>query len=171
MTQPRPEGVFLYYASLAIAAGEFAEADTMLGQLAGTNPIIGELKQVLSAQKDLVAGDSAANLEALNRALNKLQPQTRPAALFWLGMWKTQSPDRSKQLEGVLHLSHLPALFGDEHPELAAAGLYHSMKTLDRMKDYKGSFALRRELLVRYAHTLFADRAKAEAKSETGGGD
>ena len=87
-------------------------------------------------------------------------PQNKPVALYWLGLSDIETSDRRSRREGVLQLLRLPALYGNKFPELAGAGLYHSMIALDQLDDPRGSVAVRRELLVRYGQTVHAAKVK-----------
>jgi hypothetical protein len=57
----------------------------------------------------------------------------------------------------------LPAWFGESHPQLAAAGLYHTMQTLSAAQDATGSISVRDELLERFGHTYFAARVREQS--------
>ena len=76
---------------------------------------------------------------------------------------------REQQLDGVLQLLRLPALYGEQQPELAAAALYHAMAACGRFQDSQGQAALRRELLSRYQQTYHATivRQALSRKSDT----
>ena len=51
------------------------------------------------------------------------------------------------------------ALAEDRDKELAAAGLYHALQILDKLKDTAAATAVRRELLGRYRETAQGKRA------------
>ncbi|MCH7725519.1 MAG: hypothetical protein IH991_03405, partial [Planctomycetes bacterium] len=106
-------------------------------------------------------GDAAARLEA---SIDKWLPQNQAIALYWLGRAQTAANRSRERQRGVLTLLRLPALFGREFPDLAGAGLYYAMTTLKELKDEKASGAVRRELLLRYAHTLYGAKVKAGDK-------
>jgi len=58
----------------------------------------------------------------------------------------------------------LPAIYGDEQVELAAAGLYYAASALDKLKDMSGAAAVRRELASQYAGTHFGANLRGAAK-------
>ena len=60
-------------------------------------------------------------------------------------------------------LLHLPALYADATPDVAAAGLFHAAVALDELKDARGALALRSELLTGFPQTYHAARLAAEA--------
>ena len=87
----------------------------------------------------------------------------KPALIYWLGLSKIASDDARTREAGVLQLCYLPAIYGKDYEELAGAGLYESMVALDKLNDTKGSIAVRKELLVRYAHTVHGSKVKSES--------
>ena len=66
------------------------------------------------------------------------------------------------QRDGVLQLLHLPAIYGKQSPELAAAALYQTMKAFDKWQDESATSAIRRELLGQYGQTYHGTEIKAE---------
>ena len=91
---------------------------------------------------------------------------SRPLALYWLGRASLRSSDVNVRRQGLLYLLRIPAQYGNEHADLAAAALYYSVNALAEMKDTRGSVAVRRELLERYGHTYFAGRLSAGSTAE-----
>lgn len=158
--KPRPPGLYIYGASLAAAAGDPKMARTFLGPVQSGNPVIAQWRRVLEAQIEVQRGEPGVAVEYLESNLARFAPTTKPAALYWVGISQLQSDDNRTRREGVWRLLHLPALYGGEAPDLAGAGLYHSMMTLDELDDSKGSIALRKELLVNYAHTVHGQRIR-----------
>ena len=77
-------------------------------------------------------------------------------------------PDTEVRNAGLLDLLRIPALFGEEQPELAAAALYASMRTLAASDDVKGSISIRRELLDRYGQTWHAEQLRNDDKKTQG---
>ena len=155
--EPRPPATRIYYGSLAIAAGDMAAADRALKGLAANNPRISQLQLILNAQREIIAGSPAVNTDRLADSATLL-PSNRPLAKYWLGMAKVADDDVVQQREGVLDLLHLPAVYGDLSPALAAAGLYQAMQTLQALGDLRGSIALRGELLSKYGQTYHAEQ-------------
>jgi hypothetical protein len=153
MQQPRPAGTLVYYGTLALAAGETNVALRMLQGVPDQPRLTAELR-------DIALAGATVRLET---SLDKLLPQNRPLALYWLGLAKTADKDEEVRRAGVLQLLYLPALHGKQFPDLAGAGLYHAMQTLAELGDAKGSVEVRKELLVRYPQTVHAARVKAES--------
>ena len=162
MKRPLPEGVYIYYATMASAAGDAKMADSFLTHVQSKQPLVAQWRDVAKAQFEVLAGQPASAVSDLNSSLHRLSPQTKPAAVYWLGMSKIGDDNEKDRLEGVLQLIHLPATYGKRNPELAGAGLYQAMIALDKLDDAKGSIALRKELMIRYAHTVHAAKVKSE---------
>lgn len=165
MKTPHPEGVFLYYATLAFAAGEIESGLELLNRVKGTQRKTREQKLIATAQHESLSGQVGGNIRRLEEEVEKMLPENRPAAYYWIGLEKTQQTEKQIRMEGVLQLVRIAALFEKQSPELAAAGLYQAMMTLDDLKDLKGSLALRGELQSRYGNSTHA--RKLSAKSAT----
>lgn len=163
MQQPPPAAAAVYYATLAMTAGENAEADKVLAGLPTDSAVVAQWRQVARAQAEVLAGQSGPHVAVLRQQRNALAESTRPAAIYWLGMAALQAEDEAAQQDGVLELLSLPAVYGKPAPELAAAGLYQSMLALDKLKDDVGSAAIRKELLQNYAATAHAAKVRAAA--------
>ena len=83
-------------------------------------------------------------------------------ALYWLGQAGISSAVVAQQEEGMLRLLHLPALHSRESPELASAGLYYSMKTMQRLQRAEAGQALRKQLMTDFGHTYFGRKIHEE---------
>ena len=66
-------------------------------------------------------------------------------------------------------LLRLPALHGEEYPDLAGASLYESMAAMDEGKDLNGKVMLRKELLTNFGQTYHAARLRALLSPDTDG--
>jgi hypothetical protein len=163
MKRPCPDGARIYYATLALAAGQGDEAERVLSGASGERPATAEWLVIARAQREVLEGRSGPAVAQLESAIHGFSKANQPAALYWLGMSKTARQEAPTRREGVLHLLYLPALYGKEQPELAGAGLFHAMVALDKLGDPRGSMAVRKELLLRYAHTVHAARVQAAA--------
>jgi hypothetical protein len=161
MRRPRPQGAYLYFASLALAADDPARAEVALKAVTSKEPVIHELKEIVLAQKELLTGDAEGAIRRLQRQLPRLSEASKPLAYYWLGVAKTQSSDAETRQEGLLYLLRVPALYGAKQPELAGAALYHSLQTLSELNDARGSVSLRKELLERYGQTHYAARIRS----------
>jgi hypothetical protein len=163
MTQPRPAGVYIYYATLALVAGEPAEADRVLDSLRGDDPLLSQWRAIILAQREVQAGTPGTAVAALQAIRSELTSHSRPAALYWLGMAQVASSDEETIKDGLLDLLSLPA----EEPrdrELAAAGLYQAALTLDKLKDDRGAAALRQELARQYGGSWHAKQMATAGK-------
>ena len=163
LQEPRPGAARIYYASLAIAAGDDDAATRALAGIGNDNRRLAELKTILEAQREITSGSPADQTTALEKMRDELDAGNRPLAMYWLGVAKVGGEDPSTQREGVLDLLHLPAVHGEQSPELAAAGLYQAMQVLEELGDLRGSIALRSELLSKYGQTYHAAKLSSDA--------
>lgn len=161
ITQPRPEGVYVYYASLALAAGDTAEFTRVLPSIRGEDPATSPWRDILLAQQEVLAGSPGSQIEALKSSVETLPDPCRAAALYWLGMAGIQSAEEGTVRDGLLALLTLPAAYRSQHPELAAAGLYHAATALDKLKDDSGAAAVRSELTSQFGATYYGAKARA----------
>lgn len=161
---PAPPGVYVQAATLALAAGDAAEADRLLGRVQSDARPIQDLLRVVAAQRELNvdgSGRPGPAVAALERAARASGFTQGALASYWLGLAKIGAEDERSRKEGVVELLHLPALHGEAHPDLAAAALDRAQRTLEALGD-PGASALRSELLFRYPATAAAGRLKAE---------
>lgn len=162
MQPPRPEGTRVYYGTLALAAGESESAIRVLSGIEDEHPAMIQLRDIAMAQHEVTIGESGAAIGKLEQNLDKFAPANKPLAVYWLGKSKLQSDDGRVRREGILQLLHLPAVYGKQFPELAAAGLYEAMQAFATANDEDSRAAVRRELLDRYGQTYHAAKVKAE---------
>ena len=161
MKQPAPAAAGLYYATLALTAGETAEAKVALATLPAEPPVVGQWWTIARAQAEVLAEKPGANVAALQAQRDSLATSAKPAAIYWLGMAALQGDDELSRQDGILELLSLAAIHGKSDAELAAAGLYQAMQALDKLKDGGGSAAVRKELLQNYAGTAHAAKVRA----------
>ncbi len=167
---PVPPGLDVYAATLALAAGEPDEADRLLAKVQADTQSIHDLLRVVAAQRELNGPDggrAGPAVAALERALRSDDFSQEPLARYWVGLAKLRSGDERARKEGVVELLHLPALFGESHPEIAAAALDKSQQALEALGD-PGASVLRSELLFRYPATVAAARLKSELDAGRG---
>lgn len=153
---PQPPGATLYYATLALAAGDAKAAELALAGLATEPVAIAEWRRIVPAQAEVLAAAPGKAVAELHLYRNDLSAATRPAGLYWLGMAGLQASGETEQRQGLLDLVTLVTLYGKQEPELAAAALYQAAAGLDKLKDDSGGAALRQELLQKYAGTAHA---------------
>lgn len=156
MREPRPEGMRIYYGTLAMVAGQWEDARRVLAGVRGQQAPLAELLTIAVAQGEVLAGKPGPALNRLEAALPQLATENQPLALYWLGRSKLASPDHHTRQEGMLQLLHLPALYETTYPDLAAAGLYDAMIACAQQQDVRGQAALRRELVNRYSQSYHA---------------
>jgi hypothetical protein len=160
MVKPPPPGTRVYYATLALAAGETEQATETLAGLKE----LPELKSIIEAQIQISQGDPSGAANALSGRVSQLPTSLKPLAYYWLGKARVEDPNIDTQNAGLLDLLRIAALYGKDQPELAAAGLYTAMSSLEKSGSAKESIALRRELLDRYGQTWHAERVRSEDK-------
>jgi len=165
MSRPIPEGVLIYYATLALTAGEQATASKVFGGVKGSRPVLAQLRDIAMAQQEVVAGRPGQAVGRLEAAVDRLEPENKPLAVYWLGMAKLGADHQRTRYKGVLQLLRLPALYGKSHPDLAGAGLAQTMQTLEQLGDRAGTRAVRKELMIRYGQTWHAARIRAKINS------
>jgi hypothetical protein len=158
MAAPRPPATRIYYATLALAAGDSGLAGQTLNGL----DQLPALKSVVEGQLLLSQGDPDKAIAVLQQPPEPVPAALEPLALYWLGQSRLQEPAAEAHTAGLLDLLRIAALYGQDQPELAAAGLYAAMRALAESGDVRGSIAIRRELLDRYAQTWHAKRLKDE---------
>ena len=161
MRLPRPDGAYLYYATLAIRAGEFGRVERFLGAVTATSGPVFETKQIIAAQLEVRRGQPAANVRSLAAKTDLSSQETAPLALYWLGMADLMSDSIESRNSGLLRLLQIPAIHGKAQPELAAAALFRATTELEEMGDADGSVAVRNELLDNFGQTYFANQTRA----------
>jgi hypothetical protein len=166
MSRPRPEGAYVYFATLALAAGDADKADRVMGAIQSESGPIHELRSIVAVQQELLAGMPGAATAKLEASLAEISPDNRPLALYWLGRAQLASTDVETRKRGLVRLLRIPALHGNQTPEISAAALFHGMEVLKQLDDVRGSVALRNELLVRYGQTCLAAKALAPSPVE-----
>ncbi len=167
ISRPRPEGAYVYFTTLALAAGDTATADRVLGAIKSDSGPIHELRDIIAVQRELMTGKPGAAAAALDARLADISPQNQPLALYWLGRVQLASTDVDTKKSGLVRLLRIPALYGSQAPEISAAALSHGVDVLKQLDDVRGSVALRNELLVRYGQTYLAAQALAPSPVET----
>jgi hypothetical protein len=167
MAKPRPDGIYLYYVTLAVTAGDDESADKVLQVIQSDTPTVGELKSIVEAQREIEARRPNVGVGKLAASLDGISPGNRPLALYWLGLADLNQADREQSQRGMLQLLRIPAMHGQEAPELAAAALFRVMERLSLERDPRPSIAVRRELLDRFGQTYFAARVRRGTEKQT----
>ena len=158
-----PEGLRLYAAALALAAGQHDAAQRMLAEVHSPQMPVAGWKRVLLATAELETGKPDAAAAQLTSQRDPLSPDCRAALLLVRGRIDTQSEEPQQVEAGLLALLTVPAAYGSQFPELAAAGLYHAALTLDKLKEEAAAAAVRQELLARYLSSYHARQLRAAA--------
>jgi hypothetical protein len=156
MSHPRPAGAYVYYATLAITAGETSEGERVLPLLSGMPG--GALVDLVAALREQASGSAGPATERLRFSRVHLPEECRTAAIFVVGLADSQSEQEDRCKDGLLELLSIPAGHGQEQRGLAAAALYYAVAGLDKLKDAPGAAAVRSELMTRFAGTRFAEQ-------------
>lgn len=160
LSKPLPEATRIYYATLAFAAGDDQKGAAVLQGFTPANPAIRQLRDAALAQREAAAGRIGNAVANLENNLETFLPAVKPVALYWVGRAKIAAADERTRQHGMLQLLRIAAVYGDQNPELAGAGLYHTMDALAKANRAAQSIAVRKELLERYGQTYYAARVK-----------
>ena len=164
----RPEGAFVYYASLAATAGDDQTAEKVIRAVRSTEPPLSELRDIIDAQREILTNNHTSfAARHLSDKINELSKANQPLGFYWVGRHKLASSEMETQQRGLLDLLRIPVVYGDREPELAGAALVLAMRTLAEMKDVRGSVALRGVLLANYGSTSAAKQLSRKAPTET----
>lgn len=163
----RPEGAFIYYASLASAAGDDETAGKVLDAIRSPEPPISELRDIIAAQREILSS-APTNIAVrhLNDSSENMSSDNMPLSLYWLGRHRLYADDVETQQHGLLDLLRVSAVYGESQPELAGAALLLAMQKLAELKDVRGSVALRGELLAKYGSTYSAKQINRQSTVE-----
>jgi hypothetical protein len=164
LSKPLPEATRIYYGTLALTAGDEQKAMAVLRGFTPASPVMLQLRDAALAQQEALAGQFGAAVANVESNLEAYSPLAKPVALYWIGRARLASADQRTRQEGMLQLLRIAAVYGDQHPELAAAGLFYTMEALNQANAAAQGVAVRKELLERYGQTYFA----AQAKEQTG---
>jgi len=162
-----PDGVLVYMASLAIAAEDFIEAESWKGQIRSGNPTLKQWPTLLTAQSRIQTGDLIGARADLAPLIHSLEPWNQPVAWYLLGICGARSSEFLRIENGVLDLLHVPALYGTDHPELAAAALSESYAALKRIQQPEQAQDIRRQLLLYYGGTIHAEQLRDVTSSQS----
>ncbi len=159
---PRRDGVLIYVASLAVAAGDSAGAVAILESpelnVPGLDSKMQCWVQVVQAAR-LMADSQVEQGSRLIRERDSFAAPCRAVALYLAG---TQTVATESSHTAMLSLLAIPALFGDTYKDLSAAALYRAAELAKKNGDAKGRQNLINELLARYPGTYHGRRTTEE---------
>ncbi len=168
--KPPTAGAYLYYATLAFAAGETTAGNNVLKQaeqLQATD-LEKDLVKISGAMNDALHGKVQPAIVALTAMQQQVSPELKPLHTFWLGYAESRRDTDREKLEGVVRMLRVPATYGKQVPEVSAAALYRAMQVLGDTGDAQGSVALRGELRLQYPQTAPALGLAAGKKKAAG---
>ncbi|PQO46155.1 hypothetical protein C5Y93_09195 [Blastopirellula marina] len=160
-----PDGVYIYLASLSIAANDLETADTWQKKIRTGHPILKEWNDLLLANTMVQMNDLRGAWGLLEPKIHALEPWNQPVARYLLGVSQSRSNEYVAIENGILDLLHLPAMYGSKHPELAAAALVETDIALRRIQQLEQAAEIRRQLLFYYGGTLHAERMRTASPS------
>ncbi|MFN3150568.1 hypothetical protein [Bremerella sp.] len=162
-----PDGVLVYMAALAIAAEDFTQAETWRGRIRSGNPTLKQWPVILTAQSRVQTGDLIGAQADLEPLIYSFETWNQPVAWYLLGISGSRSSEFLRIENGVLDLLHIPALYGNDHPELAAAALSETYSALKRIQQPDQAQDIRRQLLLFYGGTTHAQELRKATKSQS----
>ncbi len=162
-----PDGVLVYMAALAIAAEDFAEAEKWRGKINSGNPTLKQWPVILTAQSRIRSGDLIGAQADLQPLIYSFEPWNQPVAWYLLGISGARSSEYLRIENGVLDLLHVPALYGSDHPELAAAALSETYTALKRIQQPDQAQDIRRQLMLYYGGTTHAEQLRETTTSKS----
>lgn len=162
-----PDGVMVYMAALAIAAEEFTEAETWRKRIRSGNPTLKQWPIILTAQSRIQTGDLIGARADLEPLIYSFETWNQPVAWYLLGISGARSSEFLRIENGVLDLLHVPPLYGNDHPELAAAALSETYSALKRIQQPEQAQDIRRQLLLFYGGTIHAQQIREATQSKS----
>ncbi|MBI1249483.1 hypothetical protein GC197_16785 [bacterium] len=160
-----PNGVYVYMAALAITAEKYVDAENWIGRIKTGNLVVKEWPDILNANLSIETGDLDGARTQLQPLVNTLQPENQPVARYLLGIAGTRSQGFLMIENGILDLLYVPALYGNEYPELTAAALLETHTALLRVQQTAQATEIRQQLLLYYGGTQHANQLRAESKT------
>lgn len=162
-----PDGVYVYLASLAIAADEIETAESWQKKIRSGHPIVKQWNELLLVNTLVQTNDLPGARGLLEPKIHALEPWNQPVAWYLLGVSGARSEEYIHIENGILDLLHLPAMYGNQHPELAAAALVETNIALRRIQQPEQAAEIRRQLLFYYGGTLHAERVRTATPSSS----
>jgi hypothetical protein len=166
---PRPAEVYVYLASLAAAAGQHDLASRSIDAIPASFDGPRQVRLVMKAALEVQQGKPEGSVEELRLRRGELPPSLAPLAHFWIGLALVQAPELDVQNDGLLELLTIPAEYGREQGEMAAAALHQAALILENRKDGAGRAAVLQELTSRHGATAVGvqwSKMAANAKSD-----
>ncbi|MBA2113427.1 hypothetical protein [Bremerella alba] len=162
-----PDGVLVYMASLAIAAEDFVQAESWQKRIRSGNPTLKQWPIILTAQARIQTGDLIGARADLEPLIHSFETWNQPVAWYLLGISGARSSEFLRIENGVLDLLHIPALYGNDYPELAAAALSETYSAFNRVQQPEQAQDIRRQLLLFYGGTIHAQQLREATQSKS----
>ncbi|QDU73141.1 hypothetical protein Pan97_01080 [Bremerella volcania] len=162
-----PDGVLVYMAALAIAAENFSQAESWKNRIRSGNPTLKQWPVILTAQSRIQTGDLIGARADLEPLIYSFETWNQPVAWYLMGISGARSSEFLRIENGVLDLLHVPPLFGNDHPELAAAALAETYSALRRIQQPEQAQDIRRQLLLFYGGTTHAEQIRQATQSNS----
>ncbi len=156
---PRHPASYIYFASMAVAAGDAAQAKKVLAALPAENaPWLG-WKKLVALQVELAEAGAVPELAKLEKELAGGPPLLRAAFLFSLSQTRDE-PNETEQRELQADLATLGMVYQLNAPEVAAMALSQLADSLRRQGHTRQAAAVLAELETRYAESYAARRQR-----------
>ncbi|MEZ6090117.1 MAG: hypothetical protein R3C05_19235 [Pirellulaceae bacterium] len=129
---PIPLSAKIYFGTMAVAAGDTALGDRVLRSI-GTPE--GELVHVVAialALRDLTVGEDSGAIDRLESLISEIGSSNRPLAAYVLATAQVKI-DPQRLDEGLLDLMRFVAIYGQDHPALAAAALAAAIQATENV--------------------------------------
>lgn len=120
---PRQPANYLYFVSLAVAAGEIAEAKKVLGALEKEEPSWVGWKKLVSLQIRLAEAGNAENLAAVQKEMQGTTPLQRACFLWVVSQARLQRNDEAEKSQAIADLATLGLGLSSESAEPSAMAL------------------------------------------------
>ncbi len=143
----------IYATSLAIAAGDEQAAAAMLKR----NELEASIwLNILRSQQSIRQSEFAAARSSLPSTFDKVPSPMVCVILYYRGLAGLRMSEPAQQQEALLDLLKIPAVYGSEYPEIAAASIYLAIHA-ELLQDTPASIAsLRHELIHKFPKTFHA---------------
>lgn len=157
MESGKPVGVYYYYGTLALAAGNRKVADRVFKAAPSDSARFAPFRQIIAAQLAINSGDPAAALQQLKAIPPGKSDLVDSMALYWRGLAELKAAqDEEEQRQAALTFLRLAAKYQKTRPDFAAAGLAEASQILKSLKEEKQAGILRKELVDKYPNTYHA---------------
>ncbi len=166
-------GRSIYLASMQIELDQNNPAEALLDQIETSKSKAAKLwSLVLRARMLQRAGEHVQCQSLLDRNATKFTGDLRPVAIYYRALNdlliqpKSARPNQTSDVQlskTTLMLLRIPAIYGKQHPELAAAAIFQAAKIAKSRGRHQEAQKLTQQLLQRHSHTYHGTIAALRA--------